>query len=127
MINVVTATPKKARTTQKAAKAKGQAKKAAPATSKAAKPAKPSKVPAAKPKAEKKVAAKDDGDGGPRAGTVGRYIYDRVLAGDDNAEISKTAIKRFDNEKINASYVSWWRNSFAKKGMLPVPLNLKKK
>jgi hypothetical protein len=121
-------TPKKVR----AGKAKGQAKKAAPATSKAAKLTKKATPVAVKPKTGKKAVAKTnggkaEGDGGPRAGTVGRYVYDRALAGDDNGKISEAAIKKFDNKKINVGYVAWWRNKFNKNGLLPVPLDIKKK
>ncbi len=95
---------------------KAPGKKAAPAASKATKPATKTRAAAAKTKPAKKTAGA--ADGGPREGTVGRFIFDRVLAGDDNAKISAAAIKKFDNEKINVGYVSWWRNKLVKTGVV---------
>ncbi len=95
---------------------KAPGKKAAPAASKATKPATKTRAAAAKTKPAKKTAGA--ADGGPREGTVGRFIFDRVLAGDDNAKISAAAIKKFDNEKINVGYVSWWRNKLIKTGAI---------
>ena len=70
----------------------------------------------AKPKAAKKP--KKEKAGAPREGSVARYIFDAIVAGKENEDIAKAASKKFGNQKINKSYVQWWRHRFEQTGLV---------
>jgi hypothetical protein len=92
------------------AKAKKEPKKRAPRKE-------PKAKTVAKPK-EAKRATKTPTDGLGREGTVGRFICERLIAGDSNEKAVAAARKRFPDNKIADNYGAWYTNKLVKAGLL---------
>jgi hypothetical protein len=65
-----------------------------------------------------KAVAKTNGDGMGREGTVTRFVREALKAGKEIGKVSELASKKFDNDKINKSYVSWHRSQMRKLGLV---------
>jgi hypothetical protein len=113
-----TATPKK--TTRKApAKAAAKAPaKAAKKTSKGTPATTKGKGKSAKPATNKAESRKVAGDGLGREGTLSRFINERIMKGQGNAEIAAAAAKAFPkSSSTEAKHVAWSRWKLGQNGV----------
>jgi hypothetical protein len=74
----------------------------------------------AKAKKANGKARKTNGNGAQlgREGTITRFFQDRLIAGDDNAQVLKAAVKKFPKAKISKGYPSWYRSQLKRDGVL---------
>lgn len=66
----------------------------------------------------KKANGHSNGNGLGKEGTITRFFQDRIIAGDDNAQVLKAAVKKFPKNKISKGYPSWYRSALKRDGLI---------
>jgi hypothetical protein len=59
-----------------------------------------------------------NGAGLGREGTITRFFQDRIIAGDENAQVVKKAVAKFPKAKISKGYASWYRSQLKREGLI---------